>query len=134
MSPGLLTALIQQSIAQGNAPVPLRNVRVEATDGRLTILGDILVLDHNVGGSVVLAPGFANGAVAMRVLSGKFGPFPIPRTIAQLADRPINQRVAAATSGLPATVTGVSVSSAGLVVTARVHPEQLSGLRPSATP
>lgn len=134
MSAGLLAALIRQSIAQGQSPVPLRNVQVETSQGKVTILGDIPVLDHNVGGSVVLQPGFSNGIVAMQVLSGKFGPLPIPRAIAQLADGPINQRVADATNGLPATVTGVSVDAKGLTVTARVHPDQLPGLKPSPTP
>lgn len=124
-TPGLLTALIRQSMAQGAIAAPLDNVRVATENGRLVLLGDVAVLGHGVGGSIEMEPYVQDGQLRLRVVQAHLGRLPVPGGLERIVEGPINTRVAAAVSGLPATVTGVQVSDAGLTVTARVQVQEL---------
>lgn len=122
LSAGLLAALIQQSVDQGQAPVTIENVRVETEPGRLTIRGNIPVAGRTVPGSVDLAPDVVDQRLVMRVLDAQLGPLAIPRDLGRLVEGPLNSRVADATSGLPASITAATVDASGLTVIARVNP------------
>jgi len=126
ISEGLLSALIRQSVALGESPVPLENVRVDTRDGLIVILGDVVVLGRNVGSSIELEPGVANGRVRVRLRRARLGPLPIPAGIERLAEGPINARIEAALGGLPATVTSVQSTDRGLTITARVRTNELN--------
>lgn len=128
VSPGLLAALIDRSVRQGESPVPLENARVETAAGMLTIRGDIPVLGRGVGVSVELEPEIRDGEVKMVIRRARLGAVPIPSNLADLAERPINDRIAAATGGLPATITAVRVAADGVTVTARVRVAELPTL------
>lgn len=128
MSAGLLAALIQDSAARGRLPLQLENVRVQTAPGQLTVNGDVPVLGRPVGGSTVFEPYVADGRLAMRVVQAQFGALPIPGDVVLLAERPMNDRIAAATGGLPATITGVSVDEAGVTISAHVNTDRLSSL------
>jgi hypothetical protein len=125
LTPGLLTALVRQSIAAGNSPVPLKNVRVETSAGELTVLGDVDVLGHSVGSRIVMTPYVQDGQLRMKMREARLGPLPVPGNLERIAEGPINARVAAATSGLPATITGVQATDRGLTVTAHVEVDKL---------
>jgi hypothetical protein len=124
-SDGLLTALIRQSIEQGESPVPLERVTVETDGSRLVVRGEVVVLGRRVGGRIEMEPTVVDGSLQMDVREAKLGPLPVPANVGRLAEKPINDRLATVTGGLPATVTSARVSDGGLVVTARVHVEEL---------
>jgi hypothetical protein len=124
-SDGLLTALIRQSIEQGESPVPLEQVTVETGEGRLVVRGVVVVLGRRVGGRIEMEPTVVDGSLQMDVREAKLGPLPVPDNVGRLAEKPINDRLATVTGGLPATVTSAHVTADGLVVTARVHVEEL---------
>ena len=128
LSAGLLAALIQESSARGRLPLPLHNVRVQTAPGSVRVSGDTPVLGEPVDGSVVFQPYVANGRLAMHVVQAQFGALPIPDDIALLTERPINDRIAAATDGLPATILGVSVDESGVTISAQVDAGRLSSL------
>lgn len=125
LSPALIGALLRQSIEQSNSSLPLKNIRVGIKDNRLAVRGDVDVLGRNVGGLIEMEPYVQDGQLRMRVRQAQLGPVPVPSNIESLADRPINERLAAAAGNLPATVTSVNVTDAGLTVTARLRTEQL---------
>lgn len=127
LSDGLLTQLIQQSVQQGTSPVPLRNIQVTSGNGLLTIHGNVEVLGHNVPSDIEMQPAVQNGQLAVHVVGAKLGPLPVPQDIGRLAEGPIDKRVAAATSGLNATVTGATVTNSGLTVLAHASAAQLKG-------
>jgi hypothetical protein len=125
MSGPLLAALIQDASARGRIPLRLSNVRVETATGQLTVAGDVPVLNGTVGGSAVFQPYVSEGALAMRVLRAQFGALPVPDDLVLLTERPLNDRIAAATNGLPATITSVNVDDAGITVGAHVSTDRL---------
>lgn len=132
LSAALLTALIQQSIARGESPVPLSNVRVEADGGSLVVRGDTGAGGLRVVGAVTMQPVIAGGALRMRVTDASLGPLPVPDDLARLAESPINQRLAVILADLPATLTSARVAEDGLQVTARVRVNELAALTPAA--
>lgn len=125
-SPGLLTALVQQSIARGESPVPLENVRIETHNGVLAVRGNVTVLRRAVGGVITLEPVVEDGRLRMRVLQARLGGLPVPNDVERVVEKPINAQLAAAIGGLPATVTSARTARDGLTVTARVHVDELN--------
>ena len=134
LSGGLLTALIREEIEQGESPVPLEDVRVVTTEGKLVVRGDVVALRRAVGGFVEMEPVVEDGRLRLRVRRAKLGPLPVPNNIECLAERPINARLAAATGGLPAAVTSARVTDDGLLVTARVRVGELRALPGDGAP
>ncbi len=130
-SPGLLTALVRQSVERGEAPLPVQDVRVQTAPGRVFLLGRFEVAGRHVDGSLEMVPFLEGGSVRMKVVQARLGSVPVPGNIERLVEAPINQRIAAATAGYPATLTGVRAETTGVTVTARVRPEDL---RPPHTP
>jgi len=128
LSPGLLTALIRQSIERGDSPVPLENVRVETGNNRVTVRGDVAVLGRYVGGSVEMEPVVEDNQLRMRVRRSQLGPLPVPGNLERLAEDPINRRLAVIIGDLPATITQAHADRQGLTVTARVRTADLPGL------
>jgi hypothetical protein len=125
----LIAALIQQSVDSGAAPVRLSDVRVTSGGGALIVQGNLdLILGFDVGGRVDVEPLVEDGRLEMRLRQARLGPLPVPAGIERLAQGPINERLGAATAGLPVTVTGARVGDGGLTVTARVRVEELRGL------
>lgn len=121
LSPGLLTASIRQSVAKGNSPVPLQNVRVVTKKDRVIVLGDVAVLGRGVPSTIEMRPVVEEGMVRMKVVSAKLGPLPVPGNVERIAEDPINSRVRAVVEDYPATVTSVSAGPEGVTVTARVR-------------
>ncbi len=130
-SPGLLTALVRQSVERGEAPLPVQNVQVQTASGRVFLLGRFEVLGRQVDGSIEMVPVLEEGKVRMKVVQARLESVPVPGNIERLVETPINQRIEAATAGYPATLTSVRADPAGVTVTARVRPEDL---RPPRTP
>lgn len=124
-SPGVLTALVSQSISQGNAPLHLQNVQVRTDSQRLVVLGDVPIVGHSVGGSVEMQPHVQNGELHMRVLRAKFGLLPVPGDVGRVAETPINAYLDAILTKLPATITSAHTGPEGLTLTARVRVQDL---------
>jgi hypothetical protein len=124
ISAGLLASLIQDAAARGRIPLQLENVRVQTGTDQLTVNGDAPVLGGKASGSAVFQPYVADGRLAMHVVRAQFGGLPIPNDIALLAEQPINDRIAAATSGLPAAITDVKVDAEGITISAHVSTER----------
>ncbi len=131
LSPGLLTALVRQSVERGEAPLPVQDVRVQTAPERVILLGRFEVLGRQVDGAIEMAPFLDGGKVHMKVVQAGLGSVPIPGSIERLMETPISQRIEAATAGYPATLTGVRADTVGVTVMARVRPEDL---RPPSTP
>lgn len=125
MSQGLLNALVQQSVARGESPVPLEDVRVETRDQRLVVRGTLAFLGRGVSGTAELQPYIENGALRMRLVRARFGVLPVPSGLERLAEGPINARVRQSVGDLPATLTSVRTSDEGVTVTARVRVDEL---------
>ncbi len=134
LTPGLLTSLVQQSIAAGQSPIPLRHAQVSTSPGKLTVQGDLGVAGQLVPASVDFQPALQDGHLAMQVTGAHLASLPIPRDIGGLAEGPINRELAAATSGLPATIVSANTTSDGLEVIARLNPAARSGLHETARP
>ena len=134
LTPGLLTSLLQQSIAQGQSPLPLRHVQVSTAVNRLTVRGEIEIAGQAVPASINFQPAVRDGRLMMNVTGAELASIPVPRDLGQLADGPINRELAAATGGLPATILTASAGPDGLTVVARVHPGAFAGAATSATP
>jgi hypothetical protein len=124
MSAGLLAALIQDAAARGRIPLQISDVHVQTETDRLTVNGDVSVLGGAVSGSAVFEPYVEDGRLAMHVVRAQFGALPIPSDIALLAEQPMNDRIAAAIGGLPATITGVKVETTGVTVSAHVSTDR----------
>ncbi len=132
LTPGLLTSLLQQSIAQGQAPLPLRHVQVSTSANRLTVRGEIEIAGQSVPASVDFQPMVQAGRLTMDVTGAQLASIPVPRDLGQLADGPINRQLTAATGGLPATILAANAGPDGLAIVARLHPGALASA--SATP
>ena len=120
----LLAALIQDAAARSRIPLQLENVRVQTGSDQLTVTGDVPVPGGSISGSAVFQPYVADGRLAMHVLRAQFGALPIPDDIVLLTEGPINDRIAAASSGLPATITSVRVDETGVTVGAHVSTDR----------
>jgi hypothetical protein len=126
LSEGLLTALVRQSIEQGEAPVTLDGVSVETDSGRVRIYGGVpLPLGRRVDGVVEMEPLVEDGNLRLAVRRARLGPLSAPRNLERLAEGPINRQVAASLRDLPATITSARADEAGLTVTARVRTDEL---------
>lgn len=125
VSPGLLAALIQQSADSGQSHVPLENVRVETLDGVIRVRGNLTVIGQRVGGTADLIPQVRDGTVALVIRRARFGLVPVPGNLTELAQGPLNERITAATGGLPADVTSVQVDQRGVTITARIRLDEL---------
>lgn len=130
LSPGLLTALIRQSLAGADLPLTLENVRVETEAGKLIVLGNTSVLGRKVGGQIDMFPTITDGALDLEVTRARIAGLNLPNRFDQYIERPINERVTAALGGLPATLTGITADEDGITVTARVRVDELSTLPP----
>lgn len=131
LSPGLLTALVRQSVERGETPFPVQNVQVQTRPGRVFLLGRFEVLGRQADGAIEMIPVLEQGQVRMKVIQARLESVPVPGSIERLVEAPINQRIEAATAGYPATLTSVRADRDGVTVTARVRPEEL---RPPRTP
>lgn len=131
LSPGLLTALVRQSIERGESPLPIHGSQVHTRPGRMVLVGRFDIAGRGVDGSIEMVPVVEGGNVPMKVVQARVGSLPVPANIERLVEAPINQRIEAATAGYPATVTSVRADLSGVTVTARVRPEDLL---PSRTP
>ncbi|MGI8552212.1 MAG: hypothetical protein ACR2PL_15725 [Dehalococcoidia bacterium] len=131
LSSSLLAALIQQSAQQGQSPLRLENVRVQTANGEIIVTGDVPVVGHKVGSTIQMEPVVENGGLRMHLLQARLGSLPVPHNIGQLAEDPINARLAEATNKLPSTITSVRVTADGITVTARVRVEELHSRRVS---
>jgi hypothetical protein len=128
LSAGLLSALLNQSIDQGQSPVPLENVRVSTDSGRLVVRGALDLPFRKVGGRIELEPYVNGGVLKMHMREAKLGPLGAPRGLERLAEGPINDRISAAVGGLPAEITSVRTDEQGITVTARVRLDLISTL------
>ena len=128
LSEGLLTALVRQSIARGESPVPLENVQVTTGNGRVIVRGDVVVVGRRVGGVMEMEPQIEENHLVMRLRHARLGPVPVPPNVERLAEGPINARLAATIGDLPATLTSARATDDGLTVTARVNVQDLLGL------
>ena len=134
LTPGLLTALVQQGIDSGRAPVNLQRIAVTPKGDSLVISGNApIAFGRGVDGSLEVQPAVRDGHLQMDVLKVKLGPLPVPINVQRLIEDPVNERVAAALGGLPATVRSSRVTDSGLEVTARVRTEDLKNCRPGAS-
>ena len=126
LSEGLLTALVRQSVEQGESPITLEDIQVETDSGRVRIHGSVpLPLGSRVNGQVEMEPLVEEGNLRLEVRRARLGPLSAPRNLERLAEGPINRQVAASLRELPATITSARADSDGLTVTARVRTEEL---------
>ena len=125
MSYDVIGALIEAEIARSEIDLPLREIRAGDDDGRLVLRGTIDVLGRRVGASVELEPQIEDGRLVTGVRRARLGLLPVPSNLQRLAEEPLNRELRAAVANLPATLTSVRVTDAGLVVTADVRIEEL---------
>lgn len=125
LSPTLLSALLNQSIDQGQSPVPLEQVRVATDGGRLVVRGTLDLPFRKIGGRIEMEPYVDGGTLKMRMREAKLGPVGAPAGLERLAEGPINERISAAVGGLPAEITSVRTDERGITVTARVQVDQI---------
>jgi hypothetical protein len=120
LSSGLLTALLQQSVDRGAAPVPFEDIAVVTRDGEIVVQGDVRVLGRRVRGTMTFTPVVEQGSLRLRLVRAKLGPLPVPDRAERVVEDPVNARLAASLGDVPATITGARSGPEGLTVTARV--------------
>jgi hypothetical protein len=121
----LIAALIEAEVERNQPNLPLRNIQAGEKDGRLLLRGTVDVLRQDVGATVELEPHVEDGRLVTRVRSARFGIVPVPSNLQRLAEDPLNRELTAVIANLPATLTSVRVTDAGLVVSADVRIEEL---------
>lgn len=126
----LVAALIRQEMDTGTLPVTLKDVRTSDNDGRLQVRGAIVVLSRDIPVSVDLEPHIEDGKVKATVRRTRFAGLPIARNLERLAEDPLNRELNAILASLPATLTSVRVTDAGVVVSADVRIEELPFFQP----
>ena len=87
--------------------------------------GTVDVLRQDVGATVELEPQIEDGRLVTRVRNARFGILPVPSNLQRLAEDPLNRELTAVIANLPATLTSVRLTDAGLVVSADVRIDEL---------
>jgi hypothetical protein len=127
----------QASGSTGTTPVPVQLSDAKATmlaDGTITVIGNVgrsgggaapsagrlpINTSGNVTAQIVLRPIAVDGKLTVEVVSAQFGPLPVPASLGNLIQGPINDQIANALNGQSFSITEITVRNGAMLVRAK---------------
>lgn len=116
-----LTRLLNAQASRFDLPTPVEDLTVRAEPGNQLIVGGsatstVLGRSIRVPLSLVARPTIENGQLKFQIARAQVGGLPLPVSVSQGLDQPINQLVSHALLGTTYRIVGVNTTTEGLVV------------------